>query len=89
MIVIPPSSAQEGYFTDLAEQYWKITMETQNELCVKLKSENNTLVVTCKIDIEGNMESSFNLHYRYFKNYLYCFIEEGEPVEKCCNTHTD
>ena len=89
MIVIPPSSAQEKYFTELAEASWKISIETQEEMCLKLKSENNTLVVTCNIGIEGNMESPFNLHYRYFKGELYCFIEEGEPVEKCCMQQID
>jgi Flp pilus assembly protein TadB len=45
------------------------------------KAENSTLVITCKVEVGGGMESTFQLHYRYFKKDLYCFVEEEEPCE--------
>jgi hypothetical protein len=47
-----------------------------------LKAENNTIVITCKMEMEGGMVSDFHLHYRYYKTKLYCFIEEDEPIKK-------
>ena len=82
MIVIPPSTLQETYFKSLAEASWTNANSNQKESCDALKSENRTLVITCKVDTEDNLESQFNLHYRYFKGELYCFIEEYEPVKK-------
>ena len=82
MIVIPPSTLQEHYFNSLAEESWNTTLELQSESCDALKSENRTLVITCKVNTEEELETQLNLHYRYFKGNLYCFIEEYEPVKK-------
>jgi len=82
MIVIPPSKLQEDYFKGLADVTWEETERTQKDMCVLLKSENRTLKITCKVDIEDGMESVFHLHYRYYHSKLYCFIEEDEPTLK-------
>ena len=82
MIVIPPSKLQEDYFKGLADVTWEETLEKQKDLCDALKSENRTLKITCKIDVEDGMESLFHLHFRYYHTKLYCFIEEDEPVLK-------
>ena len=82
MIVIPPSKLQEDYFKGLADVTWEETERTQKNLCDALKSENKTLKITCKIDVEDGMESHFHLHFRYYHSKLYCFIEEDEPVLK-------
>jgi hypothetical protein len=85
MIVIPPSTAQEAYFRDLAETTWSTVENNKREECDSLKAENNTIVITCKMEMEGDMESSFHLHYRYYKSKLYCFIEEDDPIKKSDN----
>lgn len=82
MIVIPPSSAQEVYFRDLAETSWATVVNDNKNKCESLKAENNTLVITCKMDMEDGIVASFNLHYRYYKSKLYCFIEEDDPIKK-------
>jgi len=81
MIVIPPCRLQEEYFRGMAERSWNTSLENHKENCDSLKAENNTLVVTCKVEVGGGMESTFQLHYRYFKKDLYCFVEEEEPRE--------
>lgn len=79
MIVIPPSTFQEEYFRGMAENSWNISTEKHNDSCQALKSENKTMVITCKVAVSDNMESIFHLHYRYFRSTLYCFVEEKEP----------
>jgi len=81
MIVIPPSTLQEDYFRGMAETSWNASLENHTESCESLKAENSTLVITCKVEVGGGMESTFQLHYRYFKKDLYCFVEEEEPRE--------
>ena len=82
MIVIPPSTAQEVYFRDLAETSWATVENDNKDKCESLKAENNTIVITCKMDMEDGLVSAFHLHYRYYKTKLYCFIEEDEPIKK-------
>jgi hypothetical protein len=82
MIVIPPSRLQEDYFKGLADVTWEQSLEKQKDLCEALKSENRTLKITCKINVEDGMESLFHLHFRYYHTKLYCFIEEDEPIKK-------
>ena len=82
MLVIPPSTLQEAYFQDIAQTTWELALRKQAAECKSLTSENNTLVITCSVDIEGGLESKFHLHYRYFKEKLYCFVEEDEPNKK-------
>ena len=82
MIVIPPSTAQEVYFRDLAETSWTTIESDNKDKCESLKAENNTLVITCHMEIEGGLVAPFHLHYRYYKSKLYCFIEEDEPSKK-------
>ena len=81
MIVIPPSTFQEEYFRGMAENSWDISIEKHKDKCEALKSENSTMVITCKVAVSAGMESVFHLHYRYFKLTLYCFIEEEEPQD--------
>ena len=81
MIVIPPSSDHEKYFTGLAEDIWETTITDKKELYDQLISENKTLVITCKLNVEGNGETKFNLHYRFLKTTLYCFVEEVHDNE--------
>lgn len=79
MLVIPPSSLQVDYFNNLAETTWDNITKTNPELVKSVKMESKTLVITCNLEIEGNLVSPFHLHYRYFKERLYCFIQESEP----------
>jgi hypothetical protein len=81
MIVIPPSTNQEVYFRDIAETSWATFKNDNIDHCESLKAENNTLVITCHMEIEGGIVSPFHLHYRYYKSKLYCFIEEDEPIK--------
>ena len=76
MIVIPPSSRLENYFRQLAESSWEISIQKNPEACESIKSEDTTIVLGSKITQEDGTIISFNLHYRYFKKSLYCFIEE-------------
>ena len=82
MIVIPPSKMQEDYFKNVADVTWEEALRTQKKYCDALKSENRTLRITCKVEVEGGMESAFHLHFRYYHEKLYCFIEEDEPIKK-------
>ena len=81
MIVIPPSTVQEKYFKAMAENSWKAATNNHKEKCEALKAENTTMVITCKVEVGGGMETNFHLHYRYFRKMLYCFVEEEEPTD--------
>jgi diadenosine tetraphosphate (Ap4A) HIT family hydrolase len=87
MLVIPPSplDGQVEYFNALAETTWEEVCKKNPEAEVSVKKEFQTLVITCKVEIENKMVSPFHLHYRYFKERLYCFIVEDEPVESTLN----
>jgi hypothetical protein len=76
MIVIPPSSEYDEYFTGMATNVWENALKDKSEMCDKLLSESITLVISCTVDFDGSQDVSFNLHFRYFKTLLYCFIEE-------------
>lgn len=77
MIVIPPSSSQESYFTDIAKKAWEISRE-KNDYDT-MKSEQKTLVLKCKINF-SDKDAIINLHYRFFKDDIYCFVEEPEST---------
>ena len=81
MFVIPPSTQHEEYFRDLAETTWDLSERKHKNMCNELKTEHKTLVVTCKVELEDTPDSYVHLHYRYFKDKLYCFIEESEQSE--------
>jgi diadenosine tetraphosphate (Ap4A) HIT family hydrolase len=83
MLVIPPSplQTQVDYFNALAESTWDNICKKHTDTEESVKKEYKTLVMTCKVEIEAGMTSSFHLHYRYFKERLYCFIEEDEPIK--------
>ena len=78
MIVIPPCSHLEEYFSDLARRAWAISLEKESDMCESLKSENKTLILSSFINQDDSTNISFILHYRYFKGELYCFVEEIE-----------
>ena len=82
MIVIPPSTKQEEFFRDLAENTWKISIRDQSEMCKQLISEHRTLVVYCDVELEPDIIEVVRLHYRYFKKTLYCFVEETDTPPK-------
>ena len=77
MIVIPPSSSQEEYFLDIAKKAWEISREKNDY--ETMKSEQKTLVVKCKINF-NEKDVIVNLHYRFFKEDIYCFVEESETA---------
>ena len=81
MSVIPPNILEEKYFKGMAENSWKTATKNHKEKCEALNAENTTMVITCKVEVGGGMESTFHLHYRYFRKTLYCFIEEEEPTD--------
>ena len=65
----------------MAENSWEASLTNHKDSCKALEFENTTLVITCNVEVGGNMESVFHLHYRYFRKTLYCFVEEDEPIE--------
>ena len=73
MIVIPPSTFQEEYFRGMAENSWEASLKNHKTSCEALESENTTAKGS------DGIESTFHLHYRYFRKTLYCFVEEEEP----------
>lgn len=88
MIVIPPSNdkTQDEYFNEVAKNAWE---KSDSQYRNSLKSENKTLVMQCKLTIKDTYVI-INLHYRYYNDTLYCFVEETEtPPEKieCQGAH--
>jgi hypothetical protein len=79
MFVIPPSAAHEEYFRELAESTWTLSMKKHKKTCEDLKADAKTLVVTARGQEEDGTNLIFFLHYRYFRDILYCFVEEPEP----------
>ena len=80
MFVIPPSSSNEVYFNKVANEIWEISQKDKREMCESLISENNTMVIHCKINMENGKDSIVYFNFRYFKDILYCFIQEAETL---------
>jgi len=38
--------------------------------------ESKTLVISFNLNVEDNTKIGYNCHFRFFKDTLYCFIEE-------------
>jgi hypothetical protein len=77
MFVLPPTNENPGYFQHVAETTWATAEKTQSDVCEEIKKGNRTLVIQCKLDDNPN-GLSIILHYRYYKEKLYCFIEEKD-----------
>jgi len=79
MIIIPPSPTHGEYFRELAESTWNLSIKKEPVICETLKNDAKTLVITASGQEEDGTIMLFKLHYRYYKEKLYCFVEESEP----------
>ena len=76
MIVIPPAAQHEAYFTGIAEDIWKTATTDKSELYKEMIQESKTLVISFNLNVGGDTKIGYNCHFRFFKDTLYCFIEE-------------